>query len=229
MSVAQNHSSRAILNKMLPYIRCPSWFPYFEDEIFYGRLVSSSPQHRCLIKAFTGRYILTLTRMFLSLHRAVPVRNYWVSYHQQLTSVFSVGDHTPLVFWTSASLFIPLACVTPLVRSAPGTFPSSQPHLHALVLHSTWSYDGFGQASHEWHFILLSFISLLTCLDPHNNSRGGVFPNFACDGLYWEWREGDGVVYCWFLCFLLEQLRGWELTTIWFNYPLVVTDPSYYQ
>ena len=32
MSVAQSHSSRAILNKMLPYIRWPSWFPYFEDE-----------------------------------------------------------------------------------------------------------------------------------------------------------------------------------------------------
>lgn len=94
---------------MLPYIRWPSWFPYFEDEIFYSRSVSSSPLQRCLIKAFTGHYILTLTRMFLSLHRAVPVRNYWISYHQRLTSVFSVGDHTPLVFWTSASLFIPLA------------------------------------------------------------------------------------------------------------------------
>lgn len=109
------------------YIRWPSWFPYFEDEIFYSRSVSSSPLQRCLIKAFTGHYILTLTRMFLSLHRAVPVRNYWISYHQRLTSVFSVGDHTPLVFWTSASLFIPLACVTPLVHSAPGTFPPPNP------------------------------------------------------------------------------------------------------
>ena len=123
MSVAQSHSSRAILNKMLPYIRWPSWFPYFEDEIFYSRSVSSSPLQRCLIKAFTGHYILTLTRMFLSLHRAVPVRNYWISYHQRLTSVFSVGDHTPLVFWTSASLFIPLAVLLHLYIQLLGYIP----------------------------------------------------------------------------------------------------------